>query len=241
MPGFWKRQFQPPASPAQIAFDLILGIIAPIACVFLDPIVFVSGGMGGIGDLYRYRFFAYAEIALGVLALSYFLTARRPSVWLAGCLFAGALFSFCLGVLIAPLAVIGLFILIGALGFTPLFSAFVFSRNAIRCSKMLASTGNNSKALIFLAAVLVLAIPLAAQLGATRVTETAVRAVVSGSDEQAEQAIKTLRTLRFLANTDELVSSYQMEKDPKQRERLRVAFHSITGKSIEDRAAELAD
>ena len=46
----------------------------------------------------------------------------------------GALITYMLGIgiLIFPISLLGLFILIGVLGFTPLFAAVVFLRNAVR-------------------------------------------------------------------------------------------------------------
>ncbi|HRH46994.1 MAG TPA: hypothetical protein PKY82_35435, partial [Pyrinomonadaceae bacterium] len=52
--------------------------------------------------------------------------------FLSGFFALGGTISLIVGIIIFPLSVIGLIILIGALGFTPLFSAFVYWRNAAR-------------------------------------------------------------------------------------------------------------
>ena len=40
---FWRRQFMPSTTHAQVVFDVLFGIVAPVLCFVFDPIVFQSG------------------------------------------------------------------------------------------------------------------------------------------------------------------------------------------------------
>src|SRR5918911_1676949 len=120
-PGFWRRQFLPTATQAQVIFDVVVGIMLPILCLVFDPIVF-RGGFGHEGGILKqYQLFAYTVIALEVLTLALWLAlGARAGTWLsaiAGILLAGALFSFIIAVVILPFSIFGLiFAFIGALG-----------------------------------------------------------------------------------------------------------------------------
>src|SRR5712692_4601939 len=101
--AFWKRQFQLPATPLQTAFDVCFGIVAPILCVIYDPAVFRVEELGGRAIFVDYRLFCYAQIAVGIAALAFYLLTHRASALLAGILYAGALFSALLGLFMLPL------------------------------------------------------------------------------------------------------------------------------------------
>jgi hypothetical protein len=51
---------------------------------------------------------------------------------LSGLFFLASIISLAIGIVLFPFSLLGLIVLIGALGFTPLFTAFVYLRNAIR-------------------------------------------------------------------------------------------------------------
>lgn len=120
-------------------FDWTFGVVLPIVCVAADPIVFRSDILVTehnvlLGD---YRAFAYVLSAVSIMAMAAWLLwgqrlgEGRP--FLGGLFLVGAAISTLVGVVIFPYSVIGLlFLLYGALGFTPLFAGFVFLRNAVR-------------------------------------------------------------------------------------------------------------
>ncbi len=128
---FWKRQFQNKATASQKRFDWLFGVILPIACFVFDPIVFTSETVLG-----KYKAFAYVLSFVSVMAMSAWLIWDAKLKWLNGFLaglFAVVSFiSLGIGIVILPLSLIGLIVLIGVLGFTPLFCAVVFLRNSIR-------------------------------------------------------------------------------------------------------------
>ena len=57
----------------------------------------------------------------------------RP--YLGGLFLAGSVISLIVGIILLPFSLIGMFFLIGFLGFTPLFSSFVYLRNGVRAIK----------------------------------------------------------------------------------------------------------
>lgn len=135
--GFWHRQFREKATYKQKRFDLIFGVVLPVVCFFFDPLVFRSE-MRGLGDasLGAYKPFAYIlsfSLVMGVLA---FLLFGEKLKWmngfLSGLFFLGSAVSLAVGIFLFPFSLLGMIVLIGVLGFTPFFSAFVYARNAVR-------------------------------------------------------------------------------------------------------------
>jgi hypothetical protein len=57
---------------------------------------------------------------------------KGSNAFFAGLFAVSAGFSLLVGIMIAPYSLLGLIILIGILGFTPLFTSFVYFRNAVR-------------------------------------------------------------------------------------------------------------
>jgi len=129
--GFWRRQFQQQPTKKQTVFDWSYGVVIPLICVAADPIVFTEQGL-----MEAYRPFAYLISSASILAMVAWLLWGQRLRWLAaplaGFFIAGSIVSLVVGALLFPYSVIGLFFLIGFLGFTPIFSALVFLRNGIR-------------------------------------------------------------------------------------------------------------
>jgi len=240
--GFWSRQFRSPATTKQRVFDICFGIVAPVLCVAFDPAVFTQSGIGGAGMLYAWRVFGYAEIIIGVALLAYCLLAQRSSRFLAGALFASALFAFVVGLVLLPMSLMGMFILIGVFGLTPFLTAFVFLRNGCRCWRDSTAHRPATRGVVLavLAGVLVCGIPLALQMSLAALAKRAVAQLQSDSDREFAQAIGLLKRINVGVDQDEIVALYQ-HADAKHRERLSSAYKEITGRSIEDRIAELND
>src|SRR5687767_9580542 len=165
-PGFWKRQFAAEQTPAQQRFDLWFGVALPVACFVFDPLVFKSGLIGERALFEDYRLFAYMVSALEIGMLLCWFTFRTEletfAAPFAGVFVAGGIFSAAIGILILPFSVFGLFFVIGIVGFTPFFTAFVYLRNGVRAMR---SQLNNSTFAIrywiaIVAAFFVLAFPL---------------------------------------------------------------------------------
>jgi len=235
--GFWERQFRLPATWPQVAFDLIFGVIAPVFCVLVDPIVFV----GEIGLFRSWCLMAYLEIAVGIVALGYYLLTRHASSLLSGVLFAGAIFSLLLGILLLPCSFWGLIIIIGLFGFTPFLTGFVFMRNGCRCLEGLSPrvTRIAARRAVTLGIILTLLVPVGLQVTASHLIKRAIVALQSDSERDFVRAVLTLKWMRFTTDTDRIILVYQMTGDEKRRQRLTGAFQTITGQTIEERQAEL--
>ena len=238
---FWKRQFAAEGSGQQLLFDVVAGILLPILCLVFDPLVFRPG----IGESLAgpYAIAGRLTIGLSLASLAAWLVMRRPSYFLAGALAAGAVFSTLLGIALLPFSVFGLMVIIGALGFAPFLTGFVFWRNSERVfAQARAQGGRAGRGLGALAGVaMILALPLGAQIlvgrEVARVTETAM-----GSDSLATSAaVARLERIRWMVDTDAWVRAYERETNPERRLRLERLYRTVTGRSIEERRAKLAD
>ena len=137
--GFWRRQFGPNVTAKQHIFDWTMGVIMPVICFCFDPIVFKSHH--GVRDTLfgNFSVFANSLAFVSVIALAGWLLLDTKLRWLnglfAGLFFAGSFVSLGLGIALFPFSVLGISVFIGFLGFTPLFSTIVYSRNAVRAMR----------------------------------------------------------------------------------------------------------
>jgi hypothetical protein len=240
-PSFWRRQFAPKPSAEQIFFDLAFGIALPVLCLAFDPIVFRASTGGPL--LGRQAVAAGVAIGLGMLSLSTWLLIRWPPALFAGLLVGGATFAALLGLVLLPFSLIGLFILIGVLGFSPFLTAFVFWRNAVRAYRRACAHGAEARSLALAAVGVAVACvgPLAAGWYVTREMSRATDMVVSPDPAQATQGLAQLRRFRGLGSFDRLVLAYEAEKEAGRRERLAASYKELTGEEIEHRLATLRD
>ena len=247
---FWRRQFSVTATQSQITFDVIVGIILPILCLIFDPIVFRHGFRNEGGILKNFQLFAYTVIALEVLTLAIWLVwGKRAGTWssaIGGILLAGALFSFVIAVVILPLSLMGLlFAFIGALGFTPFVTAFIYMRNgrrALRAANAGAS-GYEFIGALLLGMVFVLGGPALAQWKVSHMVAESVQELTRGDQQRMTEAAQRLKYLNWIIDVDldELVQAYGGSNDPAYKERLARAYEGITGESIEERLRIMYD
>jgi len=133
---FWTRQFHLEPTSRQRRFDWAFGVVLPTICVAADPIVFSSFLGEGDALLARYKIFAYLLSSVSIMAMAAWLLwgqrlgGLRPI--LGGLFMAGSAISLIVGLILLPFSLIGMLLLIGFLGFTPLFSSFVYLRNSVR-------------------------------------------------------------------------------------------------------------
>lgn len=136
--GFWKRQFQQEHTLRQNIFDWTFGVVLPVACFFFDPIVFEAREGGALFG--KFKPFAYLFTFASIMALIAWLLWRERlkemSAPLVGLFAVGGFLSLGVGLILFPISVIGLIAIIGALGFTPLFTSFVFFRNSVRTARV---------------------------------------------------------------------------------------------------------
>lgn len=234
-PKFWERQFASKRTPKQLGFDVAFGLVMPVVCLIADPFIFKGGLFHARPLLGRIAVLAYLLIAIGIVALCTRLLLKSTSALLAGALMAGAVFSAVLGVALLPFSLIGLMVYgIGALGFTPFLTGFVFLRNGIATLHEPAASPRrariNAACLSFAATFLV---PVAAQVSVTCVADRALEAVLSDDEASAEVAAGRLKWLHQFTEIDRLLSEYEKETDEARKQRLAAAYRKIAGEDIQ--------
>lgn len=243
--SFWKRQFATHTSEAQATCDIAFGLIAPILCFYFDPIVF----KGGFGPplLGSYQLFAYAVTALQIsLFVIWIVFGSRLEAWLriiGGALISGAIFSAVIGLLILPYSLMGLMVVIGALGFIPFITGFIYLRVGWRAINQEQSAVTALINPLLAGAILSLGIPALLSLYITRATANSIDAILHGSPQEAEVAVGHLRWLPFIPeqNLEPLVQSYINEKDPVRREILKQNYQTLTGQDLDVKVAIVND
>ncbi|MGB7922372.1 MAG: hypothetical protein WCF57_03930 [Pyrinomonadaceae bacterium] len=250
-PKFWLRQFQPVVTDSQKAFDAAIGIFLPILCLVFDPFVFRGGSGFGGGLLKSYQLFAYTVIALEVVTLGIWLVwGERARAWLkaiGGILLAGAFFSFLIATILFPFSIMGLaFFFIGALGFTPFFTGFIYLRSGLRAlavSNVSTRGAAEQLATLFLGVVFALGGPAAAQWKVSRMVVESVEELASGDARQQAAAASRLKYLYWLvgADTEALVRAYRSSTERAYKERLAKTYRELTGEEIEDRFRSFID
>ena len=242
---FLARQFSRVVTGEQRLFDVLFAIIAPIVCVVCDPVVF-KGGLFGRPLFVAWSVGAYCAIALGVIAMTTWLTVGRPAAFLSGLLTAGALFAMALGIVLLPISVLGLYVLIGVFGFTPLLTAFLFWRNAVRAyrtSRLGTGAARTKRAPWLWAAGLIfgLAFPIGSHIFVAKQTAHGTELVLSDVPQLRAEGVAQLKPLRMVADLDALVYAYGTTQDQDRRRQISESYWEITGTDIERRWLILND
>lgn len=240
--GFWRRQFQKEATRAQKYFDWIFGVILPVVCFVFDPLVFKGGG----ALFGTYKPFAYVLSFASVMAMSAWLIWGEKLGWfnavLAGFFAVAGLISLGIGVVLFPFSLLGLVVIIGVLGFTPLMTAIVYLRGAFRTFQG-AKPFLESKILInsfVLSAVLSLAFPAILNLK----IEQTLEEMQNGDAQTIRAGARRLKYFAPLVNFDRLAQSYRYDAPAQFDERnvaLAEAYQEMTGKNLDWRANVLND
>ena len=240
--GFWRRQFAPIPTRAQDTFDTIFAIVMPIIVLLADPLVFKGGrGFWSRALLEDYQLLAYVVCSLQIGLFLTWRTWRRSLIkWapaFAGVFFAGAMFSGAIGVVLLPFSLIGLIVLIGALGFTPLLTAFVFLRNGVRTARVRTpgATGQSRFLIGALTAVLVIVLPVLVTWQIDRDISASVDDLISADPVQSVQAVRHLRWFRFVPEkySRRIAIAHSTSYDPVRRQMLSVAYRNMTGEDLE--------
>jgi hypothetical protein len=234
-----------PRIVSSTAFSLAFGIIAPIICFALKPTLLPGDAieLPGLSFISVFWIFGYGVIGLGIASLALWLwRGPRLGSWcgmICGDLLACALFAGVLGLVMLPFSLIGLFAIIGVLGFVPFLTAITFTGNAMRAfhqSRKLLG-GPLTWAAMFLGALLVFGVPGSLQAWVSLSIRHAIRDVAAGEPS----AMARLRAWYPYAHRDRLVWSYEAERDPVKKDRLARAFHDLTGEDVEVRLYRLND
>ncbi len=238
--SFWRRQFQTEATASQRKFDWTFGVILPVLCVVCDPIVFKSASNPLLGN---FKPFAYLLSFVSIMAMMAWLLFGKKLQWmnafLAGLFLVGGFVSLGVGVVLFPFSVFGLRMLIGILGFTPLFSAFVYLRNSYRACAA-AKPFLDGKVLIHslaLTAILSVVIPAVANVRIKR----AMNRLTKGNAQTIRYEAQNLKYVVPLINTDGLVNRYKYEKGDEEKQAIAEAYKTLTGVDIETKFRRFMD
>jgi hypothetical protein len=234
--GFWRRQFQKESTVSQRNFDWIFGVALPVICFVADPIVFKSG-FGEPPFLGILKPFAYVLSFVSVMAMSAWLIWGAKLKWLngflAGLFAVGSVISLGVGIVLLPFSLLGLFFLIGILGFTPLFAAIVFLRNARRAfqaSKPFFDRGVLINSFM-LGAVFSVALPTVLNIQIKR----ALDAMRDGDAQTVRAQAAKLKYVAPLVDFSDLPRQYAFDaaQDREKRAALAEAYREFTGENIE--------
>ena len=175
-----------------------------------------------------------------MVSLTAWLLFRRPAAVFAGLLTGGALFATMLGLILLPLSLIGLFFIIGILGFSPFVTSFVFWRNALVAYRTAQQGSSKLRVrLPFLAGLTITcAGPFVFQ---TYVSLEVARGTELVLSADSQRGLSIQRTFGILSRFDQMISAYESEPDPTRRQRLAAMYLDLTGVDIESRSVLLRD
>lgn len=236
---FWSRQFAQQSTPRRLSFDIAFGIIVPMFCLVLDPIVFRSGVDTPL--LKGYEILGMTPILMGWLSLTAWLSMGRPAALLSGLMAGGALYALLLGIFLLPYSGIGMIFLIGFLGYTPFITAFAFWRNAAIAFQRARQSGIAAILPAFLGFVIACACPFAAQFYVNHETSRALVLIQADDPETVGRGIVVLRRIGIVAGYDRLVDVYAEEESESRRGKLVKAYRELTGSDIEVVLSRLRD
>ncbi len=245
--GFWRRQFQTESTGSQKTFDWLFGVILPVICFVFDPIVFKNGiyGTGGtsLGD---FKLFAYLLSFVSVMTMAAWLIWGAKLNWVnaffAGLFLVGGLISLGIGIIILPISLIGLLIIIGILGFTPLFTAIVFLRNAVRASHA-AKPLLEKRVLIQSVALSALFSTITPWVLNVQIKKD-LSEMLHGDVQIIRAKTNRLKYVAPLINLDSLAKEYRFENqkiNPERKAALAEAYRELTGENLDRRVHFLTD
>jgi hypothetical protein len=236
--SFGRRQVAGEPTVPQIVFDVLFGLLLPVPCLVLDPLVFRADGAIRGGVLSAWALPAYLFIGMQILMLGAWLLVggrtARGAAWFAGPLAAGGIVAGLVGIAILPFTAIGLLFLIGALGFIPFLTSFVYLRNALRArARGRAYAGASTTLALMLAGLVCAVLPaVAAHLHVKRSFEALLR--------DPDRPIGWAERLAVV-EADRIVWEYQSARPGARRDALARLYRRLTGVDVEDRLAILND
>ncbi|MBI1280941.1 MAG: hypothetical protein GC179_22645 [Anaerolineaceae bacterium] len=233
----------------QSSFHFVFGVLAPIVCLVLDPIVFKGSAsfLSSGGLLAPVKIFYYVAIGLVVTILTGWLFFRSRLIphaaYIVG-VFTIALFvSAILGIALLPFSVLGIGMSgIGLLGFTPLLTAIVYYRQRKRALAD-ASTLPHRRLSMFLGAVAIIVIPLVVQSATSSYVNSAVNTILT-NPESSPAAVSQLKAAFWCG--DECYFNlawdyYKAYKNPERQQYLAAVYHDITGGDIRTKITNFSD
>ena len=227
-------------------FDFGFGVIAPVICLIVDPVVFKGASFLADGGLLApFKVAAYTAVGLGVAALAIWLIFRprllTHSDFFAGIFLMAQVSAFLTAVIILPMSIIGIG-MGGILGLIPFVTAFVFSRQHKQAQIDSAALPHRRRN-TFVAMFAVIAIPIFLQWTTSRYVGSAVRTILTNADS-TPAAVGQLKAAFWCGNEcffDIAHEYYKASKDPARRQYLANIYHDITGGDINTQITTFSD
>lgn len=236
--SFWKRQFQKNATRSQLKFDWIFGVILPFICFAFDPVVFKGNAMG-IAFFGTFKPFAYILAYISLSTMTAWLIFGEQLKWLNAFLapffFVGGIISLVIGIVLFPFSLFGLIIIIGILGFTPLFTSFVYLRNSFRAFHSIKNIFETKilTAVFILSIVFSLVIPAVINFQIRK----NLNEMLNGDVPTIRKSAQTLRYFALITNFDSLALLYHRSGKDKNDEKIKAiaeAYKNLTGENVEE-------
>lgn len=233
--GFWERRIGSEVTKRQKIFDWTFGVVFPVICFFFDPIVF-NDKWGDQALLGAAKPFAYLLSFSCIMATMAWLIWDEKLRWLnalvAGLLVIGGIAALCVAVIITPFSLLGLVVLIGALGLTPWLTSYVFLRNAVRAFR--AAKPFVSKTVLIhsflLAAVGAASVPYAINVEINRT----VQRMANGDEAAIRREAKKLRMVAPLVDLSPVAVAARRAVDvtSQRASALGEEYEGITGRPL---------
>jgi hypothetical protein len=236
---FWTRQFAPNSTGAQDLFDVTFGLVLPIVCFVVDPIVFKSPAFFGPPLLDGYQFLAHvvstAEMGFFLVWRTFPARMKTVSPLFAGVFWAGAFSSALIGIAILPVTLYASVFLIGLPGFMPFISAFVYLRNGVRAMRAHVNHSSCLRLAAAVSSVFVVGSLIFANVYVNKAISASVDTIVSGNVIETRAAANRLKMVPFIPRKqlNRIALAYTNESNPVKQQALQEAYREITGEEVQ--------
>jgi hypothetical protein len=192
----------------------------------------ITGGL-----LSAYKPFAYSASAIAIALMVTWLLFRDRLGWLnalfAGAFFAASTISLAIGAVLLPISLIGLVILVGALGLTPIFTGVIFLRNGVRALRAAKLDVTNVKLdyASIVGTLWALAIPFTLQMEVNR----SIDLIAHGTPETIRVQGLKLRLLAPIVDASQIRRISRNESlGSEQRNETEALYRQLTGKEVDN-------
>jgi hypothetical protein len=126
------------SSIAVFVDQVLWGVLMPIACIVTDPLIFMNEfkAVPTLSNVDPLALLAYVTFGWQILNMiaSWFLAAKGLAFqsWFSGTLLLGSIVALIVALCILPISVLGLFVVVGILGFTPWVTGWVYLKASRR-------------------------------------------------------------------------------------------------------------
>jgi hypothetical protein len=151
--------------------------------------------------------------------------------FLCGLFGVASLISLLIGIILLPFSIVGLLMILGLLGFTPLLTSFVYFRNAVRgyqFCKLFVETKVLFNS-IFLSAVLAITMPLLLNLKINNL----LKIMLYGDANEVRAAANKLKYITPIVNFERLAGKNCDENNSDKNRAIFESYQELTGESLE--------